>query len=85
MWFFFYFNYQEMYKSHKVSFLLDEKDPISVYEEQGQQFNSNAPTGMEALSKMNRVQQMEVIHGKNLMMINEECSRFSLNLKFVYV
>ncbi|XP_014788965.1 putative E3 ubiquitin-protein ligase UBR7 [Octopus bimaculoides] len=55
----------EMYKSHKVAFLLDEKDPISVYEEQGQQFNSNAPTGMEALSKMNRVQQMEVIHGYN--------------------
>ncbi|GAB1602899.1 putative E3 ubiquitin-protein ligase UBR7 [Argonauta hians] len=55
----------EMYKSHKVPFLLDEKDPISVYEEQGQQFNSNAPTGMEALSKMNRVQQMEVIHGYN--------------------
>lgn len=55
----------EMYKKHGVSFLTDQKDLISEYEAQGQGVSTDTPTGLEALSRMNRVQQIEVIHGYN--------------------
>lgn len=66
-----------MYKKHGVSFLTDQKDLISEYEAQGQGVSTDTPTGLEALSRMNRVQQIEVIHG--------EWFRHLLDVKYVHV
>ena len=44
--------------------MLDEGDPVDVYEEKGKKNVSQYDQGMEALSNMNRIQQVEVIHGK---------------------
>ena len=48
-----------------VSFILDKEDSIESYERRGKAKNSTShyQQGMNALSNMNRTQQVEVIHG----------------------
>jgi hypothetical protein len=55
-----------LYESHGVTFLTDESDTIAAYEERGKQMSdkSSYDKGIEALQSMNRVQQVELVHGK---------------------
>ncbi|XP_055596070.1 putative E3 ubiquitin-protein ligase UBR7 [Uranotaenia lowii] len=58
----------EIYSSLKVEFLLDEKDTVQWYEENGRIKSENqAEQDMEALSKLDRVQQIEFLSGYNLL------------------
>lgn len=57
-----------MYKSSKVSFITDEEDTVAAYEAKGKARKAQAGAGpsqyergMEALSSLDRVQQMEAI------------------------
>lgn len=57
-----------MYKSSKVSFITDEEDTVAAYEARGKARKAQAGAGpsqyergMEALSSLDRVQQMEAI------------------------
>jgi len=54
------------YEDLKISFLTDEDDTIAAYEERGKQMStkSSYDKGLEALQSMNRVQQVELVHGK---------------------
>lgn len=59
-----------VYKELKVEFLLDEKDTVKWYEENGRvkgQIESLAEQGARAWNRMGRVQQVEIISGVNLM------------------
>ena len=55
-----------LYDNLGVSFLTDENDSIAAYEEQGKLMSSKSSydKGIEALQSMNRVQQIELVHGK---------------------
>ena len=56
-----------MYKSQNIPFISDLSDTITMYETRGRLVAGSSGTqyerGMEALSQMNRVQQVEVLHG----------------------
>uniref|UniRef100_A0A1B6LGN1 UBR-type domain-containing protein n=1 Tax=Graphocephala atropunctata TaxID=36148 RepID=A0A1B6LGN1_9HEMI len=80
----------ETYKSHNVSFLTDEEDTVRSYEDKGKLRKREAgPTqyerGMEALSSLDRVQQMEAILGYNEMKthLSEYLAKFVENKKVV--
>ncbi|XP_048736471.2 putative E3 ubiquitin-protein ligase UBR7 [Ostrea edulis] len=56
------------YKAGEIEFLTDEVDTVHNYEQRGR--NKTTPCsqydkGMQALSSMNRIQQVEVLHGFN--------------------
>eukprot|EP00088_Acartia_fossae_P067970 TRINITY_DN8536_c0_g1_i3.p1 TRINITY_DN8536_c0_g1~~TRINITY_DN8536_c0_g1_i3.p1 ORF type:complete len:408 (-),score=107.34 TRINITY_DN8536_c0_g1_i3:577-1800(-) len=55
------------FKSNKIEFLLDEKDTVHHYESQGKKRAGQFEQGMEALSQMDRVQQVEAISMYNNM------------------
>ncbi|XP_046663572.1 putative E3 ubiquitin-protein ligase UBR7 [Homalodisca vitripennis] len=80
----------ETYKKHNVSFLTDEEDTVRSYEDKGKLRKREAgPTqyerGMEALSSLDRVQQMEAILGYNEMKthLSEYLAKFAENKKVV--
>ena len=55
-----------MYNRDKVSFLIDQSDTVHAYEQRGkakQGTSSGYDQGLQVLSSMNRVQQVEVIQG----------------------
>nr|CAD7256517.1 unnamed protein product [Timema shepardi] len=54
---------EDIYKTNNVSFLLDEEDSMSAYEERNKdgQFSTSYERGMRALSSLDRVQQVEAI------------------------
>lgn len=56
-----------MYKERSLEFLIDESDTVHNYEQRGRDKtdSSQYEKGMQALSSMNRVQQVEVLHGKS--------------------
>ncbi|XP_062616576.1 putative E3 ubiquitin-protein ligase UBR7 [Saccostrea cucullata] len=57
-----------MYKEKSLGFLIDESDTVHKYEERGRDkavSTSQYDKGLQALSSMDRVQQVEVIHGFN--------------------
>lgn len=56
-----------MYKERSLEFLIDESDTVHNYEQRGRDktASSQYEKGMQALSSMNRVQQVEVLHGFN--------------------
>lgn len=56
---------QSLYDGLSVLFLTDESDTIAAYEERGKQMSekSSYDKGLEALQSMNRVQQVELVHG----------------------
>lgn len=64
---FFVISSQDRMSACGVSFLLDESDTVSAYERKGrnneQKHEGNDPL-MSALDNLNRVQQLEIIHGK---------------------
>ncbi|XP_033638095.1 putative E3 ubiquitin-protein ligase UBR7 [Asterias rubens] len=59
---------KKLYEREQISFLLDEFDTVSAYEERGKvkhAGSSQYQRGMDALTTLNRVQQVEVLHGYN--------------------
>ncbi|XP_061172829.1 putative E3 ubiquitin-protein ligase UBR7 [Saccostrea echinata] len=57
-----------MYKEKGLEFLTDESDTVHNYEQRGRDkavSSSQYDKGLQALSSMNRVQQVEVLHGFN--------------------
>ncbi|XP_070578398.1 putative E3 ubiquitin-protein ligase UBR7 isoform X2 [Ptychodera flava] len=59
---------QKMYEDKHVTFLLDESDTVCFYEEKGksnQAGGTQYEQGMRVFSGMDRVQQVEVLHGYN--------------------
>ena len=55
---------QAVYERLHVSYLLDDSDMIAAYEERGRRrHGSQYEDGMQALSGMDRVQQVEMLHG----------------------
>jgi hypothetical protein len=55
-----------MYKDQDVSYLVDVNDSVRAYEERGKESctrQSQYDQGMEALTTMDRTQQVEVLHG----------------------
>lgn len=57
--------FKTMYKERSLEFLIDESDTVHNYEQRGRDktASSQYEKGMQALSSMNRVQQVEVLHG----------------------
>ena len=56
-----------MYSERNLEFLTDESDTVAAYELRGKQKttpSSQYDKGLQALSNMNRLQQVEVLHGK---------------------
>nr|CAD7577400.1 unnamed protein product [Timema californicum] len=78
---------QDIYKTNNVSFLLDEEDSMSAYEERNKdgQFSTSYERGMRALSSLDRVQQVEAIEGFNDMKshLKEYLQKFAENKKVV--
>ncbi|XP_074654334.1 uncharacterized protein LOC141908246 [Tubulanus polymorphus] len=75
-----------MYAQQEISFLTDEADTVKSYEEKGLDITypgSQYEQGMQALSGMDRVQQVEVIHGYNDMKseLKDYLSKFAENGK----
>ncbi|XP_033735374.1 putative E3 ubiquitin-protein ligase UBR7 [Pecten maximus] len=59
---------KEMYKDRGISFIIDESDTVTAYEKRGkdkQTPSSQYDKGLQALSSMDRIQQVEVIQGFN--------------------
>ncbi len=59
---------KKLYEREQISFLLDELDTMLAYEERGKvkhAGSSQYQRGMEALTTLNRVQQVEVLHEYN--------------------
>ena len=58
-----------MYKKLNVSFLLDETDTVLAYEERGVQSKEERGNaydeGIKLVNQMDRVNQVEVIHGES--------------------
>ncbi|KAJ8309475.1 hypothetical protein KUTeg_014349 [Tegillarca granosa] len=58
----------DMYKEREIEYIIDEEDTVHAYESRGKA-NSSASSGydkgIQALNKMDRVQQVEVLHGFN--------------------
>lgn len=59
----------QKYKDLDVAFLLDDSDTISAYEDRGktsrEEQRSSYESSLSALDNLNRVQQMEILHGYN--------------------
>ena len=57
---------QDLYKTENVEFLIDEQDTVEYYEAKGKEIKppSHNDQLMMALSSLDRVQQVEAIHGK---------------------
>ena len=53
-----------MYAEKLVSFLMDDSESVLAYERRGLNRTSQYEQGIEALSSMGRVQQVEMLHGK---------------------
>ena len=57
-----------MYTEKNIPFITDVSDTITMYEQRGRHKDGPSSTryerGLEALSQMNRVQQVEMLHGK---------------------
>ncbi|XP_044732469.1 putative E3 ubiquitin-protein ligase UBR7 [Chrysoperla carnea] len=77
----------EMYEVHGVEFIIDEEDSVQFYEEKGKasQMTSQYEAGMEALSSLERVQQVEAIAEYNDMKnhLKEYLQKFVDNKKIV--
>jgi len=75
-----------LYKDLKVEFLTDVKDTVQFYESQSKTEKKNTMEhGMEALSRMDRIKQVEAIHSYNNMKQNlmDYLSKFADNKKVV--
>lgn len=66
--------HQDMYKCTNASFIIDDEDTVAAYEARGKARKAQVgagPTqyemGMEALSSLDRVQQMEAILSKSFL------------------
>ena len=60
---------QERWSDAGLSFLLDESDTVLAYENKGKNSEETQPGPdplMSALDNLNRVQQLEIIHGTEL-------------------
>merc|ERR1712038_992410 len=60
----------KIYQDQNLSFLIDEEDTVHYYESQAKNEGSQYEKGMEALSSMDRVKQVEAIQGYNSMKSN---------------
>ena len=75
-----------MYADKKIAFLTDEEDTVQYYESRSREEKKGTlEHGMEALSQMDRVKQVEAIHSYNNMKMNlmEYLSKFADNKKVV--
>ena len=76
----------QMYADKKIAFLTDEEDTVQYYESRSREEKKGTlEHGMEALSQMDRVKQVEAIHSYNNMKMNlmEYLSKFADNKKVV--
>jgi len=80
----------DMYKNEQVSFLIDFEDTVQFYEERGKERNmkpghSQYERGMQALSNLDRVHQMEAILSYNDMKthLRDYLAKFVENKKVV--
>lgn len=75
----------KLYQENNVKFLIDEEDTVHHYESQAKNEGSQYEKGMEALSSMDRVKQVEAIQGYNAMKANlmEYLKKFAENGKVV--
>jgi len=73
------------YKEEELEFLLDPNDTVHSYEEQAQEDKGQFEKGMEALSQLDRVKQVEAIHSYNSMKedLMEYLGKFAANGKVV--
>merc|ERR1711915_697584 len=75
-----------MYRDLRVEFLTDIEDTVQYYETQSKTDTKNTMEhGMEALSRMDRIKQVEAIHSYNNMKQNlmDYLSKFADNKKVV--
>jgi len=74
-----------LYQQENVAFLIDEEDTVHHYESQAKNEGTQYEKGMEALSSMDRVKQVEAIQGYNSMKSNlmEYLKKFAENGKVV--
>jgi len=75
----------KLYQQENIAFLTDEEDTVHHYESQAKNEGTQYEKGMEALSAMDRVKQVEAIHGYNSMKANlmEHLKKFAENKKVV--
>jgi len=75
----------KLYRQENVAFLIDEEDTVHHYESQAKNEGTQYEKGMEALSSMDRVKQVEAIQGYNSMKSNlmEYLKKFAENGKVV--
>jgi len=75
----------KLYQQENLAFLTDEEDTVHHYESQAKNEGTQYEKGMEALSAMDRVKQVEAIHGYNSMKSNlmEHLKKFAENKKVV--
>merc|ERR1719270_1012832 len=75
----------KLYQLENVAFLIDEEDTVHFYESQAKNEGTQYEKGMEELSKMDRVKQVEAIQGYNSMKTNlmEYLKKFAENGKVV--
>merc|ERR1719445_762316 len=75
----------KLYADTNTSFLTEESDTVHHYESQARDKKGTLEHGMEALSQMDRVKQVEAIHSYNNMKMNlmEYLSKFADNKKVV--
>jgi len=76
----------KLLEAENLSFLIDEEDTVHFYESQAKaEEGTQYEKGMEALSSMDRVKQMEAIQGYNSMKSNlmEYLKKFAQNGKVV--
>lgn len=81
---------QEMYKSKKVEFLVDPQDTVQEYEEAGKSRrekdgSSQYERGLQALSELDRIRQVEAIQQYNEMKthLSEYLAKFAASKKVV--
>jgi len=75
----------KLYRDQSLSYLIDDEDTVHHYESQATNEGTQYEKGMEELSKMDRVKQVEAIHGYNSMKSNlmEYLKKFAENGKVV--
>ncbi|XP_069118451.1 putative E3 ubiquitin-protein ligase UBR7 isoform X2 [Argopecten irradians] len=59
---------KDMYRDRGITFIIDESDTVTAYEKRGKEKqtpSSQYDKGLQALSSMDRIQQVEVIQGFN--------------------
>ena len=72
---------RELYRRSGVEFLLEESDPVSVYEGKAERRPTTLDAGMAALgSSLDRVQQVEAFHRKYVMIIFKVGRKFEKEL-----